>query len=196
MPFPGQVAAFADRTVGVPLALWRPVAETYSILLGRTQTKVCATGGSLSAIYDAGQRRGYNWLVQRVLAVLLLVLFNFSLIATFALADSEAKLPECCRRAGKHHCSTMGSMTMQASSLEDGMHGSSGPAVRPNAGKCPYSPRGGPSSPLGKTPLPRIAWTVVASLVSHPAGPAQTEARYRVSFSRVRQKRGPPSPLS
>jgi len=142
--------------------------------------------------------------VQRVSAVLLLVLFNFSLIATFALADSESKLPECCRRAGKHHCSTtmgssmdsMGSMMMQASSMEDGTHGSSGPAVRPAAGKCPYSPRGGPSSPHGKAPLPRAARLAVASLMSHPAGPAQTEARYRLSFSRVRQKRGPPSPLS
>jgi hypothetical protein len=139
--------------------------------------------------------------VQRVSAVLLLVLFNFSLIGTFALADSESKLPECCRRSGKHHCSSMmdsstdsmGSM-MQASSMEDGR--ASGLAVRPTPGRCPYSPRGGPSSPYGKAPLLRAAWTVVASLVSHPAGPVQTEARYRVSFSRVRQKRGPPSPLA
>lgn len=143
-----------------------------------------------------GKRR-YNWLVQRVSAVLLLVLFNFSLIATFALADSESKLPECCRRNGKHHCALMGSTVMQTSLMEDGaMQESPGLAVRPAAEKCPYSPRGGSSSPYGKTPLPRAARTVVASLVSHPAGPAQTEARYRVSFSRVRQKRGPPSPLS
>jgi hypothetical protein len=138
--------------------------------------------------------------VQRVSAVLLLVLFNFSLIATFAPADSESKLAECCRRAGKHHCSTMmassmGSMMMQAT-MQDAMQESSGLAVRPAAGRCPYSPRGGPSSPYGKTPLPRAARTAVASLVSHPAGPAQTEARYRVSFSRVRQKRGPPSLLA
>ena len=155
---------------------------------------------SLTIPRGAGQRKRYNCLVQRVSAVLLLVLFNVSLIATFELANSESKLPECCRRAGKHHCSTMmgssmGSMTMQVT-MQDAMQESSGPAVRPTAGECPYSPRGGPSSPYGKTPLPRAARTVVASLVSHPAGPAQTEARYRVSFSRVRQKRGPPSPLS
>jgi hypothetical protein len=147
---------------------------------------------SLTITYGARQRKGYNCVVQRVSAVLLLVLFNFSLMATFAPADSESKLAECCRRAGKHHCALMGS----AGSIGSMSQESSGPAVRPTAGKCPYSPRGGPSSPYGKTPLPRAARTAVASLVSHPAGPAQTEARYRVSFSRVRQKRGPPSPLA
>lgn len=129
--------------------------------------------------------------MQRVSAVLLLVLFNFSLMATFALSDFESKLPECCRRAGKHHCSSMGSSTMQ-----DAMQESSGPAVRSVAEKCPYPPGRGAALAFGKTPLPRAARTVVAALVSHPAGHAQTEARYRVSFSRVRQKRGPPSPLS
>jgi hypothetical protein len=136
--------------------------------------------------------------VQRVSAVLLLVLFNFSLIATFTLTDSGSKLPECCLRAGKHHCASMGSSmgSRAQASTQDGMQPSSGPAVRPAAEKCPYSPRGGPSSPYGKTPLPRVARIVVAPLASHPAGPAQTEARYRISFSRVRQKRGPPSLLS
>jgi hypothetical protein len=150
----------------------------------------------LTIAHSRRMRTGYNCLVQRVSAVLLLVLFNFSLMATFAPTDSESKLAECCRRAGKHHCASMGATMMQASSMENAAQESSGPAVRPAAERCPYSPRGGPSSPLGKNPLPRAARTVVASLVSHPAGPAQTEARYRVSFSRVRQKRGPPSPLS
>jgi hypothetical protein len=130
--------------------------------------------------------------VQRVSAVFLLVLFNFSLMAAFAPADSESKLLECCRRTGKHHCSAM----MQPSSMQDGIQESSGPTVRQAAEKCPYPPRGGSSSPYGKTPLPRAARTMVALLVGHPAGLVQTEARYRVSFSRVRQKRGPPSPLS
>ena len=135
--------------------------------------------------------------MQRVSAVLLLLLFSLSLTATFALADSESKLPECCRRAGKHHCASMASMDpgMEAS-MQDGMQQSSGPAVRPAAAKCPYSPHGGPSSPYGKIPLARAARIVVAPLVSHPAGAAQTEALYRISFSRVRQKRGPPSLLS
>lgn len=125
--------------------------------------------------------------MRRVSAVLLLVLFSFSLIATVALADSGSKLPECCRRDGKHHCST----TMQDAAQE-----SSGPAVKSVAEKCPYPPGRGAALAYGKTPLPRAGRTVAASLVSHPAGHAQTEARYRVSFSRVRQKRGPPSPLS
>ena len=146
---------------------------------------------SVTIIFSSRRRKGYNCLVQRVAAILLLVLFSFSLTATFALADSGSKLPECCRRDGKHHCSTMGSTMTQ-----DAMQTSSGPAVRPAAEKCPNYPRGGPSSPYGKNPLARATRIVVAPLASHPAGPAQTEALYRISFSRVRQKRGPPSPLS
>jgi hypothetical protein len=123
------------------------------------------------------------------------LLFNFSLMATFAPADSESNLLECCRRAGKHHCSSMGSMS-QASSMQDAVQQSSAPGLRPAAEKCPFPPRGGPSSPYGKTPLLRAARTVIALPLTRPAGPAQAEARYRVSFSRARQKRGPPSPLS
>jgi hypothetical protein len=37
---------------------------------------------------------------------------------------------------------------------------------------------------------------IFAALVSHPAIQQQTEARARISFSRSRQKRGPPALLS
>jgi hypothetical protein len=37
---------------------------------------------------------------------------------------------------------------------------------------------------------------IFAELVSHPSIHRQTEAKYRVSFSRSRQKRGPPVVLS
>jgi hypothetical protein len=40
------------------------------------------------------------------------------------------------------------------------------------------------------------AQVVFAAIVSHPAAHAQTEARYRISFSRAWQKRGPPALLS
>jgi hypothetical protein len=48
----------------------------------------------------------------------------------------------------------------------------------------------------GKTPIARTAASIRVVVVSHPAGIAQTEARYRVNFNRSRQKRGPPSLLS
>jgi hypothetical protein len=38
--------------------------------------------------------------------------------------------------------------------------------------------------------------SVLASLVTHPAGVAQTESKWRISHDRSRQKRGPPSLLS
>jgi len=122
--------------------------------------------------------------VQRASAILLLVLFSFSLIGTVALAGPDPKIPECCRREGKHHCSTMtGSTTTQDSS---------GAGVKSVGEKCPYSPARGASLAYGKAPLHRAVRTIDASLVSHPAGLVQTDARYRASFSRVRQKRGPP----
>jgi hypothetical protein len=132
--------------------------------------------------------------VQRVSAVLLLVLFSFSLIGTPALNNSESNLPECCRRDGKHHCALS---SMAVSMMQDGeTQDASGPGMKSVAEKCPYAPGRGAALAHGKTPLLRAAVTPLASLVSHPAGQAQTEARYRVSFSRVRQKRGPPSLLS
>jgi hypothetical protein len=44
--------------------------------------------------------------------------------------------------------------------------------------------------------LPRPSAAVFAALFSHPSIQFQTEARYRVSFSRSHQKRGPPAILS
>jgi len=38
--------------------------------------------------------------------------------------------------------------------------------------------------------------SICAPLLSYPSVEARMEAQYRVSFSRSRQKRGPPTPLS
>jgi hypothetical protein len=86
---------------------------------------------------------------------------------------------------------------MAVSMMQDGeTQDAAGPGMKSMAEKCPYPPGRGAALTDGKTPLPRDVVTTLALLVSHPAGQAQTEARYRVSFSRVRQKRGPPSPLA
>jgi hypothetical protein len=136
--------------------------------------------------------------VQRVSAVLLLVLFSFSLIGMPALNNSETKLPECCRRDGKHHCAlSPAAVAMMQDSMEDReSQDASGPGMKSMAEKCQYPSGGAAAVAHGKTPLLPAVVTTPASLVSHPASQAQTEARYRVSFSRVRQKRGPPSLLS
>jgi hypothetical protein len=122
--------------------------------------------------------------VRRALATTLLVLFSFSLIGPGVFAASESPLPECCRRLGQHHCVLMG-----ASAQDE----SSGAAVKNVGDKCPFFPVGWSVSAnpyplfLGATRI------ILTSLVSHAAGPTQIEARYRISFSRSSQKRGPPS---
>jgi hypothetical protein len=122
--------------------------------------------------------------VQRALATTLLVLFSFSLIGPGVFAASESPLPECCRRLGQHHCVLMG-----ASAQDE----SSGPALKNAGDKCPFFPVGW-SVPANPYPLFLGATRIIlTSLVSHPAGQTQIEARYRISFSRSTQKRGPPS---
>jgi hypothetical protein len=115
-------------------------------------------------------------------AVLLLVSFSLSLIGPVVSADSESQLPACCRRNGKHHCGMK--------QADDEL--SSGRPINAIKRTCPDFPSG-PSGPSGsKAPLLHRDDTIELSVLSHPAGHVQTEARYRISFSRSSQKRGPP----
>jgi hypothetical protein len=59
------------------------------------------------------------------------------------------------------------------------------------AEKCPYCPSALVATHSELLALP-VASAVFASLVSHPAGVAQTELMWRISRDRSRQKRGPP----
>jgi len=125
--------------------------------------------------------------VQRVAAILLLVLFSFSLIAQSLRGDGAPNLPECCRKAGKHHCASMA-----AAAHEEG----SGATFKSTVSKCPLFSVGSTAPLSGKAGTPKAASAVLASLSSQPRSVAQTEARYRISFDRAGQKRGPPSLLS
>jgi hypothetical protein len=122
--------------------------------------------------------------MRRALALLLLVGFSFPLIAPlFASGPSEASLPACCRRNGKHHCA------MGASALVSSRYATV-------ASKCPCYPltRFALMLPHG------FAGPARAASLIQTAGPSavvrDAEAGYRISFDRSRQKRGPPSLLS
>jgi len=109
---------------------------------------------------------------------------GFSLIAPGVLLDAQSDLPACCRRNGAHHC--IGNMDEAASS--------SGLSVQAVRQTCPSFVIAAPAFANLAPPKPSAA--VFAALLSHPSIQFQTEARYRVSFSRSHQKRGPPAILS
>lgn len=118
--------------------------------------------------------------MSRVIAIaLLLVLAGNTALPAF-FADSESTLPACCRRDGKHHCAMM-DMAQQDNS-----------APSWKSAKCAQFPKNSTAFHTVK-PAPPPSAMVTGLVFSQPTVKAQTEALYRVSHSRMRQKRGPPS---
>jgi hypothetical protein len=116
--------------------------------------------------------------------MLLLVLISFSLIGPAVFADSESRLPECCRRLGLHHCT--------GKPEADGRP-SSGPLFQHVTTKCPEFPAGPVVAPDGSAPF----LTVVPGLVASPAGHIlrayQSDTPLRDLFLLCNQKRAPPA---
>ena len=56
--------------------------------------------------------------MRRAIAISLMMLFSWTLMAPLFVPDADASLPACCRRNGKHHCN-MARMSGQA----DGQRG-------------------------------------------------------------------------
>ncbi|WP_263366573.1 hypothetical protein [Edaphobacter bradus] len=124
--------------------------------------------------------------MRKLLSILLLAAFGLPFVSPlFALgADGGGSLPVCCRRNGKHHC--------MMSTGERSTLASHDPQFRAPAEKCPYFPQALAAAHTNLYTAP-TADVISAGLVSHPAGVAQTESKWRISRDRSRQKRGPPS---
>jgi len=123
--------------------------------------------------------------MRRAIAISLMMLFSWTLIAPFYARDSGANLPACCRKNGKHHCAMH--TTDQLAGNQRG--------VTTVAEKCPCCPLS-VSSTNSPTYNAEVAGAFYAEFVFHPALAPQTEARYRISSLRSHQKRGPPTPLA
>ena len=123
--------------------------------------------------------------MRRFCAIWLAGLFVFSAAGPALLAGSDSQLPECCRRLGKHRC-VLNLVSSQDQSPDRSLD-------RMDE-KCPCVPGSGTvgAHRYGGTALSCHA--ILFSRIGHPAGQIQTEARYRVSYNRARQKRGPPFP--
>jgi hypothetical protein len=99
-------------------------------------------------------------------------------------------LPACCRRNGQHHCA-MPSMGVDAPDPGS----SAGSSIHSGLSRCSYYQGAASAQGESKVAPPKASLAIFASLVSHPVVQTQNEARYRVSFSRSRHKRGPPALL-
>jgi len=115
----------------------------------------------------------------------LLAAICFSLIAPLAFVDADSNLPACCRRSGAHHCA----MAM------DGSTSATQPSFQSIRQRCPLFPAAAAACGGACTFLDDRT-TNFALTVTHRSNRLQTEAFYRISFSRTRQKRGPPAILS
>jgi hypothetical protein len=118
--------------------------------------------------------------MRRLVAITVMLLFGVTLAAP--LVDLDNTVPACCRRNGAHHC--MGQMLPGPDNTVS--------VVSP---KCPRFPMA-TLAPQPHVSVPNGVLTAGIALFMRPASLPQTQARYRISFARSRQKRGPPVILS
>ena len=122
-----------------------------------------------------------EWVMRRGMALLLVALFSFSLIAPAVLAsDAASKVPACCRRDGKHHCTSA--------------NPSSGRSVR--TAKCATFPYPTVLQANQFAGFHLISNAAAIVFFSHPASISRAETQSRISYSQAGQKRGPPALLS
>ena len=107
--------------------------------------------------------------MQRGSAILLLVLFGFLPIAPALKSDSDSTLPDCCRKAGKHHCSMSGG----AEQSDEG----SGLALKSNGSTCRLFPQAEAAPSRASCIAVPEAALFFAAIVSHPTVHAQIEGK-------------------
>ncbi|MGH9652404.1 MAG: hypothetical protein ACRD6B_02945 [Bryobacteraceae bacterium] len=71
-----------------------------------------------------------------------------------------------------------------------------GPVIATAAPQCPYWHHASTAATQARFFAPSVHQAVFAGLTHHPAVSPQTQAAYRISYDRSRQKRGPPSLLT
>lgn len=119
--------------------------------------------------------------MRRVISAWLLLLIGVLFVAPLVAASSEADVPACCRRTGKHHCNEH---------VTPPSHGGN-QAMAPRM-KCPMGASWVPTFGNGTQVLPAASGTFFAAIVVHPAVHAQVESLHRICCIRTQQKRGPP----
>lgn len=130
----------------------------------------------------------YNEAMLRAIAIMLINIISFGWLLPAMPSGANISVPACCREHGKHQCAMKMAHRMESQAdASDSIH--------ILYEKCPYSPKGWTTASSSQASTLNCGQLFFGDVLSHPALQAQTEARYRVSFSRSRQKRGPPSVL-
>jgi hypothetical protein len=121
--------------------------------------------------------------MRRAIAISLMMLFSWTLIAPLTAVDADANLPACCRGKGKCHCRI----------CERGDYNSHQKGFAAVAAKCPCCPASA-SAVYSSTYKPEAAGAFTSETIFRPACAPQTETHSRISFLRSHPKRGPPAP--
>jgi hypothetical protein len=118
--------------------------------------------------------------MRRAIALTLLALFGYVLIAPFLAPGAEASLPPCCRRHGKHHCTMMQPLTGSQRGLQTIQE------------KCPYQSahRGAAHSASWR---PQATDAFHTPIAVERTRPAQSAAMLESRLLRGPPRRGPPS---
>jgi len=120
--------------------------------------------------------------MRRALALLLLAVLSFPLIAAPLFVEALPGVPACCRRSGQHHCEAAGT-------------GSANNSPAATSARCPSWPGPAIASRQLKAPLPAVAVQTSSPLLSQP-GLFTSHARpFRAAVKDSIKKRGPPSLL-
>ena len=123
-------------------------------------------------------------MMRRISASLVLFAFSLPLISA-PFQDADWNQPACCRRAGIHHCSSMG---------QDEPDSTSGPKLK--SGACPLFPTTANISALAKLALPGVSRSIPSPASSLSAARLRSQVRISASADASNPKRGPPSLLS
>lgn len=122
--------------------------------------------------------------MRRTIALSLLTMFSWMLIAPLFGPDAEANLPPCCRRNGRHHCM----MRMM------GGFGANRSGFTSVSEMCPCFPAS-TCAVHSSTYKPETVGRFYDEVAGHPVLAAQTVALSRISFLCGHQRRSPPTPL-
>lgn len=127
--------------------------------------------------------------LRKLLAITLLAILGLPFATSlFALTPkSEANVPACCRRNGKHHC--MMSMSQRAELSSPGMQ------LRAPLERCPYCPASLVTAGHQLAAVP-VGSRVLSLLTATSTLDVRVERRSMLFRDRSHPKRGPPQLLS